>query len=164
MQAPLSLTKLVRDYVALKEARCVYAWGSKPDPKIEPLSVTDSDCSGFIHYLMVRRIGPGIPAGTSMDQKKWFQDRYESKKYPDVLKYAKHDGGRLFVAGYAIDQPSTNRHIFFVMAGYTMESASGLHGVGSRPAFEFQEEAQWVVELPVFLSDTPTQAMDALQG
>lgn len=149
---PISLNALIADFNALKRAGVDYAWGEKPDPSTPPSLVHRSDCSGFVKYIMVRRIGGEFPDG-SVAQGEWFRANCEEKKYADVLQYAKHDGGRLFVAGFNLG--GNHRHIWFVIAGATMECGASLHGGGSRPAGEFLdevEEAGWCCEIPVTLS------------
>ena len=155
---PINLNNWRRDYYACK-GRTDYLWSVKPQNVMTQWPPTDSDCSGWISAMLVRRAWPQELLGMGSHQLgDWLQAQgfHKPDSLSDVIKYAGHDPGRLFACGY--DKGGTNRHILTVCAGYTMECAHGLGGVGSRSASAFVDEIdtgdwfRWIVELPVVLS------------
>lgn len=149
-----------------------YNWGRK-SPLMGQWPPPSDDCSGWLSHALILCGYPQDMPRSSHEMGDWFLARasdkalgairdetdppfYKPASIQNVLKYALHDAGRLFVAGY--DKGGTNRHIFSVCAGMTFECASGLHGVGSRNAAVFGDEIdtgdhfRWIVEVPVDLS------------
>lgn len=154
----INLNKFFRDHRACVKHGTLYQWGAKPGPSNN--TPDESDCSGYVRWQVERR-GVSVVPGSSVEQRDWFlkNTKHNSAEPQNPLTFhgiitdARHDGGRLFVAGFNLG--GTHRHIFFVCAGVTYECGAALHGVGSRPAVEFLDEvvrAGWCAEIPVELT------------
>lgn len=150
----VSINGFLRDF--RDSDHVLYQWGAKPDLTLGWGAIQESDCSGWLSKMLIDRGYPQSMPRSSVEMRDYLlsQGFHRPDSLADVCKYAKHDGGRLFIFGFNLG--GYHRHIGAVLAGRTMECASGLHGVGSRPATDFIDEVDggngWVVELPVVLS------------
>jgi hypothetical protein len=107
--------------------RVKYKLGAKPDIH-GGLDFTESDCSGFIRYLIYKATNEQVllPDG-SWNQRQWFTNR-NFKRTSYVLN-ANCKDNRLRIA--AIDPTGEHGHVWCCLNGKTIECYSG-KGVGSR--------------------------------
>lgn len=126
----LKLVKLLFDRTT---GVCPYKLGAK-----WPLGADSSacrgtpvDCSGFVRWIL-DRCGVRLPDGS---QQQWAYVRdvlgWREVPYRDLI-YAKDDPSRLFIAFKRATQ-SGHGHVWLIVEGKSIESASNIGGVGSVP-------------------------------
>lgn len=132
-----------------KACKARYKLGAKAPLGTPAKDISLIDCSGYIRCILFDAAGLRLPDG-SQNQLRWARTNLRKlAKYEDV-RYAKADPGRVFIA-FLSPKPGNEwpRHVWLCYMGKTMESASGLGGVGSRWWDAFSPQCKECFEVKV---------------
>jgi hypothetical protein len=136
--------------------RVKYVFGAKASPLMtDPAAISALDCSGYARVQLAHQ-GILSPDGSSQELDFIRSAGARVVNYENVLRYAVKDHDRLFLAGWA---PSASEagHIWFVLAGQTLECCHRLGGVGSQDAHRYAHHLGIrCFELPVDKSAGPS--------
>jgi cell wall-associated NlpC family hydrolase len=102
--------------------RVRYRWGAKPKLNISPEKVEESDCSGFVRYVLYMSTGGKVklPLG-SWCQRQWFiSEGFEKVPYSHCSKV----DSRLRVA-FINPLKGKPGHVWLVASGRSIESCGG---------------------------------------
>jgi hypothetical protein len=113
---------------SLMDGHVIYRLGAKVwNPKTTPpAKVTEIDCSGFTKYLTYLVATPrvNLPAGS------WHQEQWCKKMLwkVDYAKEASKSDGKIRIAFRPKTKENPDRHVWFILNGWTIESTSkGVH-------------------------------------
>lgn len=167
-RGPVNLSRLLEVHRACAAAPVKYRLGAKWDLRLGLNDILRDqppvDCSGYVRWLLYKA-GLWLPDG-SQTQWAYVRDvlQWRAVEYKN-LRYTEADPTRLFIAFkkrvYRAGQLSAHGHVWLVHAGATIESASGLKGVGSRPWRHLYGMASACYEVPVARRGKPPVAQSA---
>jgi hypothetical protein len=115
----------------MKDGHIKYHLGSKPALTAKPEDITQSDCSGFVRYLMYNATGGSLDiggGGGTWWENKWCQDQHlEEVAYADAANI----DGRLRIA-FIHGGKGKIGHVWLIYCGQTIECHGG-KGADRRP-------------------------------